>query len=63
MKDEKKKNIKMVAEGIARLEKSCQSKNNISENLNKLEQIIQTLSLEEMLEIDEYILKEKLLTK
>lgn len=63
MKDEKKKNIKMVAEEIARLEKSYQSKNNVSENLNKLEQIIQTLSLEEMLEIDEYILKEKLLTK
>lgn len=63
MKDEKKKNIKMIAEEIARLEKSYQSKNNISESLNKLEQIIQTLSLEEMLEIDEYILKEKLLTK
>ena len=63
MKDEKKKNIKIIAEEIARLEKSYQSKNNISESLNKLEQIIQTLSLEEMLEIDEYILKEKLLTK
>mgnify|MGYP003505297267 FL=1 len=63
MKDEKKKNIKMIAEEIARLEKSYQSKNNVSESLNKLEQIIQTLSLEEMLEIDEYILKEKLLTK
>ena len=59
----RKKNIKMIAEEIARLEKSYQSKNNVSESLNKLEQIIQTLSLEEMLEIDEYILKEKLLTK
>ena len=63
MKDEKKKNIKMVAEEIARLEKSCQSGNNISESLNKLEQIIQTLSLEEMLAIDDYILEKKLLTK
>ena len=63
MKDEKKKNIKMIAEEIARLEKSYQSKNNVSESLNKLEQIIQTLSLEDMLAIDDYILEKKLLTK
>lgn len=63
MKDEKKKNIKKVALEIARLEKECQSGNNISENMNKLEQIIQCLSLEDMLAIDEYILEKKILTK
>ena len=62
MKDEKKKTIKMVAEEIARLEKSYQSEHDIS-SLNKIEQIIQTLSLEDMLIIDEYILEKNLLTK
>lgn len=63
MKDEKKKDIKKLAQEIVCLEKECQSKNNVSESLYKLEQIIQTLSLEEMLAIDEYILEKKLLTK
>ena len=63
MKDGKKKNIKKLAQQIARLEKECQSENNISENMNKIEQLIQVLSLEDMLAIDDYILEKKLLTK
>ena len=63
MKDEKKKNIKKLAHQIVRLEKECQSGNNISENMNKIEQLIQGLSLEDMLAIDDYILEKKLLTK
>ena len=63
MKDEKKKNIKKLAQEIARLEKECQSGNNISKNMNKIEQLIQDLSLEDMLAIDDYILEKKLLTK
>ena len=63
MKDGKKKNIKKLAQQIARLEKECQSRNNISENMNKIEQLIQGLSLEDMLAIDDYILEKKLLTK
>lgn len=63
MKDEKKKNIKKLALEIARLEKECQSGNNISKNMNKIEQLIQGLSLEDMLAIDDYILEKKLLTK
>ena len=62
MKDEKKKNIKLVAEEIARLEKCYQSEHNVS-YLNKIEQIIQTLSPVDMLAIDEYILEKNLLTK
>ena len=53
MKDEKKKNIKKLAQEIARLEKECQSGNNISKNMNKIEQLIQGLSLKDMLAIDD----------
>ena len=63
MKDGKKKNIKKLAQQIVRLEKECQSGNNISENMNKIEQLIQGLSLEDMLAIDDYILEKKFLTK
>ena len=63
MKDEKKKNIKTIAEEIARLEKLCQSGANLSKNQDKLEQLILGLSFQEMLEIDEYILEKNLLTK
>ena len=63
MKDEKKKNIKRLAQQIARLEKECQSGNNISENMNKIEQLIQGLSLEDMLAIDDYILEKKTFDK
>ena len=34
-----------------------------AENMNKIEQLIQGLSLEDMLAIDDYILEKKLLTK
>ena len=60
MKDEKK--LKELAEQISKLEKECQLGNNIQENTNKIEQLIQSLSLEEMLEIDTYIMNEKFLT-
>ena len=60
MKDEKK--LKELAEQISKLEKECQLGNNIQENMNKIEQLIQSLSLEEMLEIDTYIMNEKFLT-
>ena len=63
MKDEKKKNIKTIAEEIARLEKLYQSGANLSKNQDKLEQLILGLSFQEMLEIDEYILEKNLLTK
>lgn len=61
MKDEKK--IKKLAEQIFILEKECQLGNNVQENMNKIEQLIQTLSLDEMLEVDTYIMEKKFLTK
>lgn len=59
----KKGNIKKLAKEIARLEKECQSGNNISDAMRKIEQLTYSLSIEEMLAIDEYILEKKLLTK
>lgn len=59
----KKRNIKKLAKEIARLEKECQSGNNISDAMRKIEQLTYSLSIEEMLAIDEYILEKKLLTK
>lgn len=56
------KNIKELAEKIVELEKKCQLENNIS-NMKELEQLIQKLSLEEMLKIDTYIKEKNLLTK
>lgn len=63
MKDEKK--IKELAEQILELEKECQLKYNISENMSKIEQLIQEngLSLEDMLAIDTYIQEQNKLTK
>ena len=61
MKDEKK--IKELAEQILVWEKECQLGNNVQENMSKIEQLIQTLSLEEMLAIDTYITSKNFLTK
>ena len=61
MKDEKK--IIELVKQIAKLEKECQLGNNVQKNMNKIEQLIQTLSLEEMLAIDTYITNENFLTK
>ena len=61
MKDEKK--LKELAEQISKLEKECQLGNNLQENMNKIEQLIQSLSLKEMLEIDTYIMNGKIFDK
>lgn len=61
MKDEKK--LKELAEQIIEYEKKCQLGNNVQENVSKIEQLIQSLSVEEMLAIDAYITNENFLTK
>ena len=61
MKDEKK--LKELTEQIIKYEKECQLGNNVQENMSKIEQLIQSLSLEEMLAIDAYITSENFLTK
>ena len=61
MKDEK--NLKQLAEQISKLEKECQFGRNIQKNMNEIEQLIQTLSIEEMLIVDTYIMEKNFLTK
>ena len=60
MKDEKE--IKQIAQKISNLEKQCQ--NNPEQQdmyMKKIEKIAESLSLEELLQIDIYILENKLL--
>lgn len=60
MKDEKR--LIELAEQILELEKECQLGNNISKNADKMEQLVLTLSLEELLKVNAYI-EEKILTR
>jgi TATA-box binding protein (TBP) (component of TFIID and TFIIIB) len=63
MKNKQDKRIKNIANKIANLEKEILLGKSVQENQQKIENIVSTLSLEDMLEIDEYILKKKLLTR
>ena len=58
----KKEELEQLALKIINLEKECQQNKNIEKNLIEMEKLIATLSLEDMLAIDEFITK-KLLTK
>lgn len=57
-----KQSIEELAMVIIALEKECQQGYNLKENLLKIEEITRTLTLEDMLAIDEIISK-NLLTK
>lgn len=63
MKDERNKRIKRIAQKIVNLEEGLQLGKNVKENQQKIEDIMSSLSVEDMLQIDEYITKKKLLTK
>lgn len=58
----KKEKLEQLALKIISLEEECQQNKNVEKNLTEMEKLIMTLSLEDMLAIDEYITK-KLLTK
>ena len=62
MKDEKKR-IKRLAEKIVQLEKQAREGKNEQEVMSKIQNITDSLLIEDMLEIDEYIFTKKLLTK
>lgn len=62
MKDEKKR-IKRLAEKIVQLEKQAHEGKNEQEVMSEIQNITDSLSIEDMLEIDEYIFTKKLLTK
>ena len=55
--------LKNIAKQIFDLELKCQNGVNITQNMNKIEQLIATLSIEEMFEIDTYITNKNFLTE
>lgn len=57
------KKIKILAEKIVKLEKEKSLGKSEKEIMNEIESIINTLSFDEMIEIDNYIISKKLLTK
>ena len=63
MKDKRNKRIKILANKIAQIEEQIALGNNVQENQNKIQSITDSLTLEEILQIDEYITRKKLLTK
>jgi len=63
MKDKRNKHIKILSEKIVKAEREILEGKNVQENRDKIENIVRGLSLTEMLEIDEYITRKKLLTK
>ena len=57
MKDKEKKEIENIAQEIIQLElKYREDKDNVNTYLQKITELTSSLSLEELLEIDEYIL-------
>lgn len=59
----KENELKIIAKQIYELEKECQSGNDIQINMRKIEYLITSLSIEEMLIIDTYITNKNFLTK
>ena len=63
MKDKRNKYIKILAQKIVKLEKEICLGKDVQMNQKKIQNIMESLSLSEMLEIDEYIQRKNLLTK
>lgn len=63
MKDKRNKRIKILANKIVQIEEQIALGNNVKENQNKIQSITDSLTLEEILQVDEYITRKKLLTK
>ena len=53
----KKEKLEQLALKIISLEEECQQNKNVEKNLIEMEKLTMTLSLEDMLAIDEYITK------
>ena len=68
MKKDKRKKLQQIAEKIIAIEKEIQEKNVPLDKLDlsygqKIDNLIHGLSLYDLIEIDNYIMKKKLLTK
>ena len=44
-----------IARKLMELEQECQKGNNISENLNKMNEVIEPLSIQDLIELDAYM--------
>ena len=54
------KKIEVLAKKITYLNDECEKGNNISENMIKIEELVKNCSLEDLLKIDELIMKKYL---
>ncbi len=63
MKNKQNKYIKLIAQKIVKAEKKILLGENIPENQQIIEKTISSLSLEDILLLDDYIQRKKLLTK
>lgn len=63
MKDKQNKYIKIAAQKIVKAEKELLLGENVQENQQKIENIMSSLSFEDVLLLDDYIQRKKLLTK
>lgn len=61
MKDKQNKKIRILAKKITDLENEMRLGKNIKENESKIYNIMSSLSLEDMLLLDEYIRRKKLI--
>lgn len=59
----KQKTLKKIATEIATLERQCEKGIDVAINENKITQIMMSLTLDEMIEVDDYIFQNKLLNK
>ena len=63
MKDKQNKHLKITAQKIVKAEKELLLGKNVQENQQKIENIMSSLSFEDVLLLDDYIQRKKLLTK
>ena len=63
MKDKRNKHIKILAQKIVDLESEIRLGKDVQENQKKIENIVSSLSFEDMIRIDDYIFKKKFLTR
>jgi hypothetical protein len=61
MKENKNKHLRNIAKKIAKLEKEIRLGNNVQENRDKIENIMCSLNFGDIIFIDNYISKKKLI--
>ena len=61
MKDERNKQIKILAQKIAKAETEIRLGRDVQENQQKIENIVSSLSFEDMIAVDNYIYRKKML--